>query len=68
MSETGNRPDAGAPFASAGPGPSPIARVARIIADRPKLKPIALGLLRDFGPAGTAEAAREIEWLAAHVR
>lgn len=46
---------------------APLARVARIIADKPKLKPIAMGLIRAAGQLGAEEAAREIEWLAAQV-
>lgn len=46
----------------------PISRIARIVADNPKLKPIALGLLRAHGQLGGEEAAREIAWLAEHVR
>lgn len=49
-------------------GPGPIARMARIIADKPKLKPIAMGLLRAHGKLGAEEAAREIAWLAEHVQ
>lgn len=47
---------------------APLVRVARIIADKPKLKPIAMGLIRAAGQLGAEEAAREIEWLAAQVR
>lgn len=47
------------------PGPGPLARVARIIADNPKLKPIAMGLIRRLG---AEDGAREIEWLAENVR
>lgn len=50
-------------------GPAPLARIARIIADKPKLKPIAIGLVRQAEKLGGAEkAAREIEWLAEQVR
>lgn len=39
----------------------PIARIARLVADDPRLKPIAFGLLPKIG---AAETARELENLA----
>jgi len=49
----------------AGAAPHSIARIARIVADHPKLEPIAFGLLPKLGAAATA---RELEWLAENVR
>ncbi len=43
------------------PAPSPIAAIARLIADDPRLKPIAFGLLPKIG---AAETARELANLA----
>lgn len=46
------------------PAPSPlppVARIARLVADDPRLKPIAFGLLPKIG---AAETARELENLA----
>lgn len=50
------------------PKPSPnaaVLRIARVIADHPKLKAVAFGLVRGLG---AVEAAPEIEWLAEQVR
>lgn len=49
------------PSSAEAPAPSPIAAIARIIADDPRLKPIAFGLLPKIG---AAETARELENLA----
>lgn len=48
-------------FGAEAPAPSPIAAIARLIADDPRLKPIAFGLLPKIG---AAETARELANLA----
>lgn len=54
-------PLAECPSGAEAPAPSPIAAIARIIADDPRLKPIAFGLLPKIG---AAETARELATLA----
>jgi len=43
------------------PAPSPIAAIARLIADDPRLKPIAFGLLPKIGAAETAREISELK-------
>lgn len=50
------------------PRPSPnaaVLRIARVLADRPKLQPVAFGLVRSLG---VVDAAPEIEWLAENIQ
>lgn len=42
-----------------------VLRIARVLADNPKLQPVAFGLVRNLG---VVDAAREIEWLAENIR
>lgn len=42
-----------------------VLRIARVLEEKPKLEPVAYGLIRGLG---VAAAADEIEWLAENIR